>query len=121
MNLEGRRSWAHPAVDAGSSWDWEREISAAIAMVARDPRYRVVLCGRALRAGLLSAQGAEVRQVIEAYRDALEHKDLDRLVGLYLSFSARQREALRAYLDNATGLTVEMSDITVEPRGGHRQ
>lgn len=40
--------------DSAASWDWEREISAAIAMVARDPRYRVVLCGNALRAGVVA-------------------------------------------------------------------
>jgi hypothetical protein len=54
MNLDGRRSWARPALDAGSGWDWEREISAAIAMVARDPRYRVVLCGSALGAAVVA-------------------------------------------------------------------
>jgi TolB-like protein len=59
----------------------------------------------------------EVRQVIEAYRSALEHKDLPRLEALYTAFSARQREALRAYLENATGLTVTFSDVTIEPRG----
>jgi hypothetical protein len=54
MNLDGRRSWARPTTGARSSWDWEREIRAAIAMVARDPRYRVVLCGNALRAGVVA-------------------------------------------------------------------
>jgi len=44
VNAAGR-----PAARAGgSAWNWESEIAAAIAMVARDPRYRVVLCGRAL-------------------------------------------------------------------------
>jgi len=61
-------------------------------------------------------QTEQVRRVLEAYRQALEHKDLDRLAALYVSFSARQREALRAYLDNATNLTVELSDVTIEPR-----
>ena len=54
MNVDGRRSWARPAQDSAASWDWEREITAAIAMVARDPRYRVVLCGSALRAGVVA-------------------------------------------------------------------
>jgi hypothetical protein len=68
MNLEGRRSWARPTPDAGSSWDWEREITAAISMVARDPRYRVVLCGSALRAGVvarLDAAAASAGVVLE--------------------------------------------------------
>lgn len=73
--------------------------------------------GRAVAAEPTSDPAAEVRQVIEEYRAALEHKDLDRLVALYAAFSARQREALRAYLDNATGLTVEVSDIAIDPRG----
>jgi hypothetical protein len=54
MNVDGRRSWARPTPDAASTWDWEREIIAAIAMVARNPRYRVVLCGSALRAGVVA-------------------------------------------------------------------
>jgi hypothetical protein len=54
MNPDGRRSWARPTTGAGSSWDWEREIRAAIAMVARDPRYRVVLCGSALHASVVA-------------------------------------------------------------------
>ena len=54
MNVDGRRSWARPVPDSGATWDWEREISAAIAMVARDRRYRVVVCGNALRAGVVA-------------------------------------------------------------------
>lgn len=54
MSVDGRRSWARPVPDSASSWDWEREITAAIAMVARDPRYRVMLCGSALRAGIVA-------------------------------------------------------------------
>ena len=56
-------------------------------------------------------------QFIETYRAALEAKNLDQLVALYVSFSDRQRDALRAYLQNATGLRVTLSDVTVEPRG----
>ncbi len=54
MNVDGRRSWARPVPDSATSWDWEREIIAAIAMVARDPRFRVVLCGSALRASVVA-------------------------------------------------------------------
>jgi len=60
---------------------------------------------------------AAVRQALEEYRLALEQKNLDRLAELYTSFSARQHDALRAYLDNAEGLTVEMTDVTVTPHG----
>jgi TolB-like protein len=57
----------------------------------------------------------EVREVLEAYRGALQQKDLDRLATLYVTFSPRQRDALREYLQNAAGLIVELSDVTVTP------
>jgi len=79
--------------------------------------FAALLEGRALAAESAGDPTAEVRQVLDAYRSALEHKDLDQLAALYVSFSTRQREALRAYLDNATGLSVEISDVSVEPRG----
>jgi hypothetical protein len=60
---------------------------------------------------------APVTQVLEEYRTALENKDLDQLAGLYVGFSARQRQALHEYLDNAAGLTVELVDVTVAPLG----
>lgn len=60
---------------------------------------------------------APVGQVLEEYRIALENKDLDHLAALYVAFSERQRDALRAYMENATGLTVELADVTVAPLG----
>lgn len=54
-----------------------------------------------------------VGQVLEQYRLALEHKDLDHLTTLYVTFSERQRAALQEYLENAAGLSVELVDITV--------
>lgn len=57
----------------------------------------------------------QVREMLEEYRGALQQKDLDRLAALYVTFSARQREALHEYLQNAAGLIVELSDITVAP------
>jgi TolB-like protein len=62
-----------------------------------------------------AAVDAEVREVLEVYRGALQQKDLDRLAALYVRFSPRQREALQEYLQNAAGLIVELSDITVAP------
>ena len=58
-----------------------------------------------------------VAQVLEEYRVALENKDLDQLAGLYVAFSARQRQALHEYLENAAGLSVELADVTVAPLG----
>jgi len=61
MDLEVRRNRPRPVRGAGRAtarrgpaWDWELEIAAAIAMVARDPRYRVVLCGGAWTGGALA-------------------------------------------------------------------
>ena len=53
MNVEGRRFLARP-LPARPSWDWEREIAAAITFVTRHPTYRVAVCGQALRAGVLA-------------------------------------------------------------------
>jgi uncharacterized caspase-like protein/TolB-like protein len=60
---------------------------------------------------------AEALATLEEYRQALEDKDLNKLAGLYAAFSERQREALRAYLDNAAALKVEIADVEVELRG----
>lgn len=60
---------------------------------------------------------APVGQVLEEYRVALENKNLDHLAALYVAFSGRQREALREYMENAAGLTVELTDVTVAPLG----
>jgi hypothetical protein len=65
----------------------------------------------------LLEEPVSVREVLEEYRQALEQKNLDHLAGLYVSFSDRQRQALRAYLENAAGLTVELTDVTVAPLG----
>ena len=54
MEVEERRTRARSVRGAGRAtarrgpvWKWDMEIAAAIAMVARDPRYRVALCARA--------------------------------------------------------------------------
>lgn len=65
----------------------------------------------------LVAPPAPVGQLLEEYRAALENKDLDQLAALYVTFSEHQREALREYMENAAGLTVELVDVTVAPLG----
>lgn len=79
--------------------------------------WRFALVGRALAAEVETDPTAAVRQMLESYRAALERKDLDGLSALYVSFPARQREALRTYLESAAGLQVELADIIIEPRG----
>jgi hypothetical protein len=80
-------------------------------------------------AGLLTPQAAAaaeptieagVHALLEEYRAALEAKHLDQLAALYVSFSGKQREALRTYLDNATNLNVEIKEIVVEEQGNER-
>jgi len=73
--------------------------------------------GTAYAAETESAAEIEVRQLLEEYRRALEHKDLDRLATLYVSFSEQRRDALRAYLDNAADFAVELVDVTVSSHG----
>ena len=42
---------------------------------------------------------------------------IDRVAALSQELSGRQREALQAYLDNATDLKVEVSDVVIAERG----
>ena len=49
-----RASGRHAAGQGGPTWDPETEIAAAISMVARDPRYRVVLSARDLSSCVLA-------------------------------------------------------------------
>lgn len=58
---------------------------------------------------------ADVREFLERYRAALASKNVDEVAALYMSFSDRQRDALRGYFANADGLTVELSDVTITP------
>ena len=58
-----------------------------------------------------------VRKLFEEYQQALQAKDVDHLAMLYVSFSARRREALRAYFDNALDYSAEIADVTVVPHG----
>jgi hypothetical protein len=60
----------------------------------------------------------QVRALLERYRRAVESKNLDEVAGAYVTFSDRQRTALRTYLDTANDLAVEISDITITPQEG---
>jgi hypothetical protein len=75
MDVEVRRNRPRPVRGAGRAtarrgpaWNWDIEIAAAIAMVARDPRYRVALCARARTGRVLAeldAAAASVGVVLE--------------------------------------------------------
>jgi len=62
---------------------------------------------------------AEVTALLEDFRTALERGDLDRLEALYAHANEQRREVQRTYLDNASGLQVELVevDVTPHPRG----
>jgi len=57
-----------------------------------------------------------VRDFLERYRRAVEAKNIDEVAALYVSFSERQRAALRGYLASANDLTVELDDIVIRRR-----
>jgi len=60
---------------------------------------------------------SQVHDFLDRYRRAMESKNVDEVAALYAAFSDRQREALRVYLANANGLTVELTDIIISPHG----
>jgi TolB-like protein len=59
----------------------------------------------------------QVRDFLERYRRGVETKHLDEIAQLYVSFSDRQRDALRSYLANAGSLIVELDNVTITPQG----
>jgi hypothetical protein len=74
-----------------------------------------ILTGAAYADDTAPAVDAEVRQFLERYRAALASKNVDAVAALYVSFSDRQRDALRDYFATAEGLSVELSDVTITP------
>jgi TolB-like protein len=74
-----------------------------------------IVVGRAYADELTPEVDAQVRDLLERYRRALANKNVNEVADLYVSFSDRQREALRGYFGNADSLTVELSDITITP------
>jgi TolB-like protein len=60
---------------------------------------------------------AEVENSLQEYKSALEHKDVNGLALLYVSFSDRQRQSVSEYFENVDDLKVEISDVSVELRG----
>lgn len=56
---------------------------------------------------------AEVRQLLETYRAALEAKNLDKLAAVQEQMTDGQREALVRYFDNANGLKVQFSNLDI--------
>jgi len=58
------------------------------------------------------------RLLLEAYRTALEEKDVARVAELYAEFSERQRDALDSYLQSADQLSVEIVGVHVVDDSG---
>ena len=59
----------------------------------------------------------QVHDFLELYRGAVQSKNVDDVAKLYVSFSERQGDALRAYLASANDLVVELGDISITPQG----
>ena len=68
-----------------------------------------------------SAQGAtaeeEVRQTLEKYRRAYEHKDPELLATVYQTYTPAQQEANAKYFQNTQDLQVTISDIDIAVQG----
>ncbi|MFN8640571.1 MAG: hypothetical protein U0802_02495 [Candidatus Binatia bacterium] len=60
----------------------------------------------------------QVRELLERYRRAVESKSLDDVATVYVTFSDRQRTALRTYLATANDLEVEIADVSITPQEG---
>lgn len=73
------------------------------------------LCREVFAADAGANSEASVESFLEEYRRAHEEKNVEALAALYVSFSDRQREAIRAYLRNASNLSVEFADLTIQP------
>jgi TolB-like protein/ketosteroid isomerase-like protein len=56
---------------------------------------------------------ASLRAVLEGYRNAFEARDIEAIGRFYFEFSDAQRAALARYLDNASQLRVEFSDLRI--------
>ena len=59
----------------------------------------------------------QIRDFLDRYRSALMSKNVDDMAALYVSFSDRQRAALRGYLANAQDLSIELTDVSTTPHG----
>jgi len=60
---------------------------------------------------------AEIRDVLERYRQAYENKDLVLLSSIYAELSPKQREASQKYIENTEDLVVEINDVRIAVRG----
>jgi len=60
---------------------------------------------------------ASVRNLLDAFRLAHEAKQIDSIAALWDGFSPKQRDAMRRYLDDAGDLTMQMTDVAIEPHG----
>ena len=71
---------------------------------------------RAARADAGNAETA-IRGVLEAYRIALQTKNVDQLAAVHVEFNDAQRATNATYFENAGGLTVGLADVDVLVEG----
>ena len=83
----------------------------------RDSLARMV-CAPAYAAQVDGGTEQEVRHFLDAYRQAHEDKDVERLASLHTVFTDRQREVAEKYFAVAGGLKVEFDGVSIEPRDG---
>jgi len=80
----------------------------------RDSLERAI-CARAYAAQVDSGTEQEVRHFLDAYRQAHEEKNVERLASLHTVFTDRQREVAKKYFAVASGLKVEFAGVSIEP------
>ena len=80
----------------------------------RDSLERMV-CARAYAAQVDGGTEQEVRHFLDAYRQAHEEKNVERLASLHIVFTDRQREVAKKYFAVARGLKVEFDGVSIEP------
>jgi adenylate cyclase len=64
-----------------------------------------------------AVEDAPIRAVLEAYRTALEQKNLDALAGVHVELTEPQRAALGKYFESADALRVQLADVEVIREG----
>lgn len=67
------------------------------------------------RADASPATDDAILNVLRAYEQAHEEKQIDTLARLWTDFTERQQDALRRYFDQAGDLTLELADVAIEP------
>ncbi len=85
----------------------------AIGAPAPDERRSWLSWPRAALAESPATSETAILAVLEAYRDALERKDVDAVAATHIEMTADQRRSFERYFESAEELTVAVSDVDV--------